>query len=290
MYAGIAKLYSYSYLLAEIHNKTKLIPATFIIYFGKQVPKDPLLNTFGYFMLLKLPNVLADLGIGVIVYRLIKDITKNSRKALFGFVLYLFNPLTIFLSSVWGQSESLITFFGLLAFVLPFYKKAWLSLPMLFISLYLKPNWVVLLPLYLMVLYFQNISPRRWNVLHLRGVNGSRKCQDDNEGIKKYNPNQFIFGLVVSFIIFIASTYPFSGPNVFGFTKDVVINNMLPSAKGTARASVSAFNLYSAIFDIDRTFVSKGLEMAGYAVYVFINVYVYQYLKRSKKLLFPTIF
>jgi len=60
----------------------------------------------------KLPAIFADLGIGYLIYKI------SHRKFLA--VLYLFNPAVIYISSVWGQIESLPVFFILLSlFLLP---------------------------------------------------------------------------------------------------------------------------------------------------------------------------
>ncbi len=57
---------------------------------------------------LKLPAIFADLGVGYLIYKL-------TRNKLLTF-LYLFNPAVIYVSTVWGQIESLPIFFLLLSF------------------------------------------------------------------------------------------------------------------------------------------------------------------------------
>ena len=52
---------------------------------------------------LKLPAILADIGIGYLIYRL----TKKKLLA----AVYLFNPAVFYISAVWGQIESLPIFF-----------------------------------------------------------------------------------------------------------------------------------------------------------------------------------
>ena len=136
MYGALYWLYERRYILAEIHNALKIIPSSFIIYFGKAVPSDPFRYGYGYFMLLKLPAILADLGISLVIFKVVKEITRDRKRAFFGMLFYLFNPITIFLSSVWGQSESLVAFSGLLSFVFLVYRKLWLSIPLMFVSVW----------------------------------------------------------------------------------------------------------------------------------------------------------
>ena len=59
---------------------------------------------------LKLPAILADIGIGYLIYRL----TKKKLLA----AIYLFNPAVFYISAVWGQIESLPIFFLILSFFL----------------------------------------------------------------------------------------------------------------------------------------------------------------------------
>lgn len=61
---------------------------------------------------LKLPGILADIGCGLLIYKL-------TNKSLIKSTLYLLNPATIYLSAVWGQIESITVFFLLLTIYSP---------------------------------------------------------------------------------------------------------------------------------------------------------------------------
>lgn len=88
------------------------------------------LDKFGYLSLLKLPGIFADIGIGYLIYK----VTKNKNLAIF----YLFNPVTIYLSSLWGQTESVVGLFALVA-TLSLLKKKYLSaFWSMFVSLMIK--------------------------------------------------------------------------------------------------------------------------------------------------------
>ena len=259
MYGVLYWLYQQRYILAQIHNAVKIIPSSFIIYFGKAAPDDPFQYGYGYFMLLKLPAILADLGISVVIYKIIEKITGNRNRAFLGMLFYLFNPVSIFLSGVWGQTESLVAFFGLLAFTFLVFGKLWLSLPFMFLSLYIKPTWMVLMPLFLFLTY---------------------KAKKDTKNVA--------VGIFIVFLIFLFSTYPFSGSNMFLFIKDSLLGNMLPSAKGTAMASVSAFNFYTIFYQIDkvlasRTFIGIPINILGLMMFVLINVFSFIVLSRKKE-------
>lgn len=253
------------YILAEIHNKTRLIPSSFIIFFGEIDPGNPFMYNKGYFMLLKLPTILADLGVSLIVYKIILEITKNSKKALLGFIFYLFNPLTIFLSSIWGQTESLLALFGLLGFYFLVKKKIYLAIPLMFISMYIKPTWIVFAPLLLMITYFS-----------------------------KSKMKHLLLGALLSLILFLIFTLPFSGNNIFGFTTDILMRNMIPTSKGASLTSVSAFNLYTIFTTIDKTSATEKVllsyETWGYLFYIILNVIIFAYLRKGKLNLEKMIF
>jgi len=265
MYAGINWLYRHFYILVEIRNVIPVIPPSFLISFSEIVPKDPFMYWYGYYLLLKLPAIIADLAISLLIYKIIIDVTRDRKKALIGLIVYLFNPITIFLSGVWGQTESLVAFFGFLAFVLAFYKKTALSIPAFLISLYIKPIWIVLVPLYLFLLYL-------------------------------YRPkfSQLFLGIVLALTIVVISTIPFSGKEIIGFTKSIVVGNMLPTVKGTARASVSAFNFHTIFLKIDRSFDSdRTLGFPAYNLglfaYLLINMFTFLNLWRTKLTLLGVI-
>jgi Gpi18-like mannosyltransferase len=216
IFAGAYYLYDHRYRLAELHNIIKFPPAAFIIYFGK----------WGYELMLKTPGILGDIFIGGLIYVFIIKMTSNRRRAVLGMSLYIFNPVSIFISGVWGQTESLIAFFALLSFYLLTDKYIWLSPLFMFLSIYTKPTWIVFLPLYIFCLIFV------WK----------------NKKVKLRN---IIFGIILSLLALIIVTKPFSGSNIISFIKYTTLNNMLPAAKGTIKATTSAFNFNSIFFRLD---------------------------------------
>ena len=108
IYAYSYWLYDHKYVLAQIHNIVKFYPSEFIDYFYKN----------GYYLTLKLPSIIADLAIGIFIYRIILSITNSYKRSLFALSIYLFNPVSILLSSIWGQTDSLIAIIALLSFYL----------------------------------------------------------------------------------------------------------------------------------------------------------------------------
>lgn len=248
MFGGLYWLFEHKFWLAQLHNFIKIPPSFFIRYFYNH----------GHILLLKLPSILADLGLGVIVYQLILKFTKNTKTALLGLGFFVLNPITIFLSGAWGQTDSLVSLFGMTAFLLLLSKKQFLSLPFLFLSLYLKPGWAILVPLYLFLLF------------HLR-----------------VERKQIIKGVLISFFLFFLVTLPFSGNKIISFTNKVFFVRLPISAKADAAASASAFNFYSIFLQIDRSLSSTKIvgfsaRTIGLIAFIFINFASFSFIKKQK--------
>ena len=90
-----------------LNNAIGLFPSNLIFLL-------PTLDMQAAFM--KIPAIFADLGIGVLIYKILSK-RKNSRPLLYA-TLFLFNPAVIYISTVWGQVESLPIFFILLSIYL----------------------------------------------------------------------------------------------------------------------------------------------------------------------------
>lgn len=71
----------------------------------------------------KLPNIMADVGIGYLLYKF----AKNSKHEKATLLFWLFNPFTIQISAVWGLFDPLCTFFVLCSLYLLWRRKFFLS-------------------------------------------------------------------------------------------------------------------------------------------------------------------
>ncbi len=255
-FGGAFWLFDHKYVLAQLHNLVRFPPAAFIIYFYQ----------WGYILLLKLPSILADLGLGILVYKLIQDFTGDVRKAAIGMALFVLNPITIFISGGWGQTDSLVTLFGFLSFVLLVKKKFVLSSIFLFISLYQKPGWAIFVPFFIFLMFL--VRPKIKSI---------------------------ILGLVLTFTAFVLVTKPFSDGNIFSYTYKLVTVRTIQPLRVIGKASVSAFNFQTIFFKIDRDFPSATLlgvrsRDIGILAYLFINLYVFSYVKKVKNFLWGVVF
>ena len=108
-------LFSFSAWLYQLfQNLILFINQAVPLFPSKIVPLMETLNMQAAF--LKLPAILADLGIGWVIYKL-APVKKTGTKLLLS-SLYLFNPAIIYISTIWGQIESIPVFFILLSLYL----------------------------------------------------------------------------------------------------------------------------------------------------------------------------
>ena len=248
LFGGAYWLFEHKYWLAQLHNLIGIPPAFFIKYFYE----------FGHLLLLKLPSMLADLGLGIIVYNLVLRFTKKTKTALIALAVFIFNPVTIFISSLWGQTDSLVSFFGIMAFLLLLSKKQYLSPLFMFVSLYLKPSWAIFAPLYLYLIFHHKIKIRK-----------------------------LVIGGILALLVFLLVTYPFSGNDIWGFTVKLFNERLQLAVKADTVASVSAFNFHSLLLQIDRDFSSTKLlgisaKTIGFLVYVFLNISSFLFIAKQK--------
>ena len=95
--------------------------------------------------LMKIPAILADLGIAFLVFLFAKKIIpKNKKNQIIAVSLILFNPAFIFNSGLWGQIDSIPIFFVLSSiYFLLYTKRSIVSTVLLTLALLIKPTVLV---------------------------------------------------------------------------------------------------------------------------------------------------
>lgn len=118
------------------------------------------INLFGIWkeVLYKIPANLADIGIGLLIYQILKN--KSRKAAILASAFYLFNFAIIFNSSVWGQVDSVMTLLLLLAVYFLFNKKIIFSSFSYALAFLVKPQSLFLAPLFLLLLIKQKDKMR----------------------------------------------------------------------------------------------------------------------------------
>ncbi|MFH1971541.1 MAG: glycosyltransferase family 39 protein [Patescibacteria group bacterium] len=102
-------------------------------------------------LLYKIPAIVSDLLTGYLIYQIAKKYV-NKKKSLIVTSLYVFNPAVISNSTLWGQIDSIVILFSLLALFL-IEKNIILSAVFLSLGTLVKPQVVFLTPLILYLLF-----------------------------------------------------------------------------------------------------------------------------------------
>jgi len=131
----------YFYILAAVGRIWQL-------FFAAHDPNYAILHD-----LVKLPAILADLGVGALLYATVRRFA-SAYVALSAAALYLLNPATIYISAIWGQVDSIsggLALLAVYALLRSDDSKWWIVFGWLAFaySLLIKPQAAVLLPLFL---------------------------------------------------------------------------------------------------------------------------------------------
>lgn len=106
----------------------------------------PIIEQNLHIWLVKLPFILSDIAIGYLIYKIVAEF--KAKYALAAASFFLFNPVLIYNSTIWGQTDSLINLLALSGFYLIF-KKHYFPGIILFLSSFLfKLSLIIYLPIF----------------------------------------------------------------------------------------------------------------------------------------------
>lgn len=165
----------------------------------------------GFLISIKFIGILADLLIGLIIFILFKN--QDHKKALLIATIFLLSPFSFYLSSIWGQFDSLSFLFLLLAFIFLLKKKPLLAPLIFMVSVSLKPTALMFLPLFLWV-YFQ-LKGKWW---------------------------EYLIGIAISLFAFFATVAVFTDKNLIEFTTRDLMTKIF--FKSGFRVSTNSFNFW----------------------------------------------
>lgn len=97
-------------------------------------------------IILRIPSLVADIGIGSIVYIFSYTFGRRQRDSIIAASLFLFNPVVIYNSAFWGQMDAINNFFGLLSLWLLVRQKYVASVFSLLCSLCVKFSLIFISP------------------------------------------------------------------------------------------------------------------------------------------------
>lgn len=131
-------------IIAYLNSNVGIFPSSMVWFWQNN----------GKIILLKLPSIIADLGIGWVIYLI-------SRKEKLTY-LWLFNPLTFYNSSIWGQTDSIVNLLGLISIYFLLKKRLIPSVLFIVASLLFKGSLTIFLPVLIIVWILQKHGIKDW--------------------------------------------------------------------------------------------------------------------------------
>lgn len=117
-------------------------------------------ETKGMSFAIKLPGILADLGIALLIYNYFKQVKTGLALPLAA--IWLFNPVSWYNSSIWGQTDSVVNFLGFAAILTLLQKRLiWFSL-LFTLSLLFKSSLFIFLPVVFFISLWQRHRIVEW--------------------------------------------------------------------------------------------------------------------------------
>lgn len=211
----------------------------FTKWFDTAKTSDEASFSIGYLVSIKILPILADLGIAGLIYW----VAKLSGKVKYPIIwasIFLFLPFSWYISSLWGQYDSLSFLPLLLAFILEGEKKFPTITPFLLaISIAIKPTSLILVPFFVYI-YLKN----------------------------KHNIVPIVFSAIFIAVFFFATTQVFTNIGIYDFTKNTLMTKIF--FKAASRLSANAFNFWRILQNSG----SEGAEVK----FIFIPAYVWSIL------------
>jgi len=206
--------------------------------------------------LMKVPAILADLGIAFLIFLFAKKIIpKDKKNQNIAISLILFNPAFIFNSALWGQIDSIPIFFVMLsAYYLLYTKRDIVSSILFTLALLVKPTALIFLPVYI-ILFIQKF------------------------GIKKS-----IINLFITNIIFCLFFLPFTFSPYKTYLNKILAAQSLPYVTNGALNFWVLIAGFRGIKDVAPFLLNIPYRYFGYFIVGLINIFIILCLIKSKKI------
>lgn len=112
---------------------------------------------YGKYFVLKVPGILFDLGIGFILFKFFFSVKKPKLAAIVS-VVWLFMPVSWYNSAVWGQTDSILNFLGILSVIFLVRKRIFLSIFLFTLCCLYKLSLSIYLPFIVYYLFKNNVD------------------------------------------------------------------------------------------------------------------------------------
>jgi len=130
-----------------MNNNIPLFPSPFIWFWESK----------GMTLLVKLPGILADLGIGWVIYQYFRKNQKNELGIKLS-AIWLFNPIIWYNSSIWGQTDSVVNLLGMIGIFGLLNRRLLLFSVFFTLSVLFKGSLIIFSPILFIVVLMQKYS------------------------------------------------------------------------------------------------------------------------------------
>jgi len=227
-----------------LNENIRMFPSSFIWFWEES----------GMRFLVKLPSIVADVFVSVAIYYYIATKKKDEKSALIISGVWLFNPISWYNSAVWGQTDSIVNLFGLIAILALLSKNLvkssfWYSIAFVF-----KGSLMIFAPVFGVVALMQKHKSKSW-----------------------------LGAIGVSFLIIVLTSIWFQPSiNYPLWLVDLYKNRILPGEIGYL--SANAFNLWWLV-DSGKTLDSTlylGISARMWGLLAVFSVYIFVLIKTYK--------
>lgn len=133
-----------------LNNKFRIFPSAFIWFWEGR----------GMDLMVKLPGIIADLLIGYLIYKFLKE--RKNKQAFLITCIWLFNPVAWYNSVIWGQTDSIVNLLGFLSVIFLLKKDLVKSLVFMTLSVLFKGSLILFIPFIIFYAFFQKYQLRKW--------------------------------------------------------------------------------------------------------------------------------
>jgi Dolichyl-phosphate-mannose-protein mannosyltransferase/C-terminal four TMM region of protein-O-mannosyltransferase/Glycosyltransferase family 87 len=209
--------------------------------------------------LIKLPAILTDVALGIVVYLMARDLGVSERRSWLAGAVVIFNPISWFDSVIWGQVDSFGTVFLLLAVRELWRNRTERAAILAVVAALIKPQLAILVPIIAVVTIRRALWPDG-------GFGSERAPEPSGLGWERRitGPIRILTTGVVGFLtaVVIAAPFGLSVISISGtapFLDSSLLRLVLSTAATYPYVSVNAYNLW-ALFPVDgRSMASSGL-------------------------------
>ena len=230
-----------------LNNTISLFPS-FII---------PFLEANLHVWLVKLPFIMSDIGITYLIYKIIQKY--KPKYSILASLIFILNPIVIYNSTIWGQTDSLINLLALTGLYLTFEKKYFIGIFLFLLTFIFKLSLIIYIPIF--------------GLLLLKRIKDWKK---------------FVLPICsfFAFILILAIPFKLDGFSSFKWIWYMYTNRVL--VRQGSMLNGNAFNIWSLIFSIDLSkseftkFIGLSYQLWSRILYIIFLIPIWIKFLKSK--------